>query len=170
MIETLPTAEEAQRRSAARAAGLPLSATWSEIWAKKGELPPALAIAAHDGAKREERDARQLEDAEQAEVVKLFRAWGGKVWTSSEKRKQKVTPGRPDLTVFFPARRTAVDWETKRPVGGRYSDGQLEYRKCALACGRLWGGGDLRDAEAWLIAQGWAERGPTGVLEPIRPR
>lgn len=163
--DPMPTLEEAERRRAARNAGLPLTATWREIHEKLGKASPAVVV---DQARQEERDERELEWQTQQKVVELFRAWGGRVWVRSEPRRQKLTPGAPDLVVFFPARSVAVDWETKRPVGGKYSPAQMDYRAMCEACNRLWGGGDKLDAEQWLIDQGWAERGPTGVLEPIR--
>ena len=173
MAESPLTEEEARRRMAARVAGLPLTATWREIAEKRPVLvasASSLVGVVEAGARQEERDERELEWQTQQKVVALFQAWGGDVWPTSQRKRVEIRPGLADLLVFFPKRRATLFWETKRPVGGRYSPAQLGFASSALAAGSLWGGGALDDAQRWLVEAGWAEWGPTGVLEPIAPR
>jgi hypothetical protein len=51
----------------------------------------------------DERSDRIRETEEQREVVKIFREAGCKVYTTSEPRRKKSSPGVPDLIVFWPA-------------------------------------------------------------------
>lgn len=112
-----------------------------------------------------ERDERVLEKAEQAEIVKLFRAFGCKVRTLSQPRATKQTPGFPDLYVVHRGICRAWWWESKRQVGGRFSKAQLEFAQDCVVCCVHYGHGDRYAAQQYLIALGLAEQ-IGGVLEP----
>jgi hypothetical protein len=74
----------------------------------------------------DERDSERLEKAEQLEVTKVFRAFGGRVYSLSQARASKQTPGLGDLFVVFPG--IASFWfETKRQKGARVSEVQQEF-------------------------------------------
>lgn len=129
---------EAERRQRARAEGRPLTG------------------AASVPVTREDDTAREKET--QAAVVKLFRAFGCRVYNLSQARRTKQTPGLPDLWVVHVARGLAWWWETKRPDGGRLSSAQLDFRmECAMA-DVPHGVGSLADAEDFLIALGFCRR------------
>jgi hypothetical protein len=164
------TIEEIRRKQAARAAGLPLSATWTEIAAKAGNaaLTDAERAAISQGAREERRVANKLEKQCQKEVSDLFTGFGGTVVTFSQPRATMQTEGIPDLKIFFRGRGVGLWWETKREIGGRLSSTQGDFAGWARECGELWGSGSAIEARAWLVAMRWAEWGPTGVLEPIR--
>lgn len=101
-----------------------------------------------------EVDPDALEKDEQREVMKMYRAHGCVVRNLSQARKTKQAPGLPDLFVVHRGKSHAWWHETKRPVGGRYSPAQLEFRDDMQACGVGWVGGDRRAAAAQLRAIG----------------
>lgn len=113
-------------------------------------------------------DVRRLEKAEQALVVRLFRAFGCTVRSTSQARASKVAPGLPDLLVHHRPSRRFWFWETKRPCGGALSPDQIAFAEDCAACATRCGAGALRDAEAYLLALGIAYRDAAGVLEPCR--
>ena len=113
-------------------------------------------------------DVRRLEKAEQALVVRLFRAFGCTVRSTSQARASKVAPGLPDLLVHHRPTRQFWFWETKRPQGGTLSPDQVDFAEDCEACRVAWYSGSLRDAESVLCDIGIAERGPGLVLEPRR--
>lgn len=138
-------------------------------------VPPAKADAA---ARRElgmtapvapepARDDRVLEKEEQREVVKRFRVCGFNVYSTSQARAAKVTPGIPDLWLVHCEQPIALWWETKRQVGGQHSDAQLDFAAECVRCGVPYGSGDRYDAECWLIEHELAEYAG-GVFEPRR--
>lgn len=104
------------------------------------------------------RDARILEDQEQHEITKLFLAHGFKVYSTSQKRAAKVTPGIPDLWVTRSARpgRGAIAfwWESKRQVGGKRTSGQVDFGDECAAAGVGYGFGDRYDARQFLRSLG----------------
>lgn len=119
-----------------------------------------------------ERDARVLEKAEQTEIVKLFRAHGFKVYSLSQARAAKQTPGLPDLWVTKSweitqnsggriygdgaksTRHVAFWWESKRQVGGVLSTAQQEFRDECLAAGVAHCVGDRYAARDYLTSLG----------------
>lgn len=121
----------------------------------------AIALPPEDDAAREK--------ATQADCVRVLRALGATVHTTSQSRAAKVTPGLPDIWFAFPQHRLAGWWETKRPRGGVYSDAQVAFAADCLACGIPWGGGPRAVLEAYLIERGVAVRMPGGELEATRP-
>lgn len=112
------------------------------------------------------RAASILEKAAQIEIRKRFIACGFVVYNLSQSRASKQTPGLPDLWLVHRALPIALWWESKRPVGGRFSPAQLEF---ASSCHRArigYGAGSATDAEQHLISIGRAEV-IAGVWYPI---
>ena len=143
------TIAEAERRRSRRAAGLPLSET------------PAEAAA------RIQEDDDRLERQIQVDVVNLYKAFGCQVWSHSELRKTKATPGYPDLTLLHPRRGLYFYHETKTPTG-TLEPAQVTFRSVAAACGLTVVAGGVTAAEEFLISCSIAEHAPSGSLEPRR--
>lgn len=142
---------EAERRRIRREQGLPLH-----------ETPAEAAV------RIQEEDTR-LEREIQADVVKVYRAIGCKIWSHSEPRRAKLTAGYPDLTVMHPGRRLTWYHETKTPAGS-LRPAQLEFLATAASCGVAVVVGGVRAAEEHLIGCAIAERKSGGDLEPVRGR
>jgi hypothetical protein len=100
-------------------------------------------------AERDERDARVLEKAEQAVIVKMARASGGRVYSLSQSRATKQTPGLPDLWIMYP-KWVGFWWETKRQVGGDRSPAQIEFGEECAGAGVEYGYGDRHAFAAFL--------------------
>lgn len=115
------------------------------------------------------RDPAIDEKREQAEVVKRFRAFGFHVYTLSQPRATKQTPGLPDLWCAHNTQPIAFWWETKRQVGGELSSVQVEFQAECHRCGVGHGVGDRYAADDHLILLGLAERLPDGSLYPVTP-
>lgn len=96
------------------------------------------------------------EQAVQTNVTRLFRAHGFHVYSLSQARASKQTPGLPDLWVAHQSRPVAFWFETKRSEGGRYSLAQLEFRDECERCGVGYATGDYAAAEQHLVALGFA--------------
>jgi hypothetical protein len=92
-----------------------------------------------------------LEKAEQIEIRKRFIVCGFTVYNLSQARAAKQTPGLPDLWLMHPARALALWWESKRQLGGTFSQAQRDFAAASLGCGINYGAGDRYDAERWLI-------------------
>jgi hypothetical protein len=146
--------EEARRRGERRRLGKPLAPTPVELEQREKEI-----------------DAR-LEKEIQAEVIKLYKAFGCAVYNLSQARASKQTPGLPDLVCFYEDQdkynNRSFSWwhETKTP-SGKQSDAQVEFQ---IRCRRVsvpYVLGGIRAAEEHLINFRLAER-INGVLEPIR--
>lgn len=92
---------------------------------------------------------QQLEKAEQWECVRIYRANGCEVYSTSQARAAKVSPGIPDLIVFHV--RVGAHWyhEVKRPIGGVQSSSQAEFQSQCVATGVHYILGDR--SEAWAI-------------------
>src|SRR5205823_175278 len=103
-------------------------------------------------------DAAALEKAEQAEIVKLFRAFGFTVYVTSQYRPAKVSAGIPDLIAMHQRRGVFLFWETKRSSSGRFSAEQQTFDRLCDACGIPYGAGDHLAAVEYLIARGIAVR------------
>lgn len=100
-------------------------------------------------------DPDQLEEAERVEIIRIYRAHGCKVCNLSQPRHAKyLTPGMPDLYIVRRPSREAWWHEAKRPVGGRYSPAQIEFRDDMAACSVGWVGGDRQAAIAKLRGLG----------------
>lgn len=149
LLSSADTIAEAERRRSRRAQGLPLHDT-----------PAEAAARIHEDDDRLEREI-------QADVVKLYKALGCQVWSHSELRKTKQTPGYPDLTVLHPRRRLFWCHETKTPTG-TLKPAQLEFRSVAAKCGLEVVVGGVAAAEEFLIGCSIAERASSGSLEPMR--
>lgn len=120
------------------------------------------------------RDLKIDEDEEQAEVSKLFRAYGAIVRNTSQKRPSKVAPGIADLIVMFPNYYRggfALWWEVKRQVGGEQRPDQIQFEKDCRASGWTYRLGDRYDAARYLLNLGLAEPGdgPLGIVRVHRP-
>jgi hypothetical protein len=92
-----------------------------------------------------------LEKEEQQEVIKRLRVCKFKVYSLSQARASKQTPGLSDLWCVHLVDPIAFWWETKRQVGGRHSDAQSDF---ALECRRTGVGyytGDRYEAERVLV-------------------
>ena len=112
------------------------------------------------------RDATILEKTEQGEVRKRFVPCGFKVYSLSQARAAKQTPGLGDLWIVHTVLPIALWWETKRQVGGEYSTDQRDFAAECARCGVGYGTGDRFDAEVYLIGIGRAAV-VHGVFEPI---
>lgn len=101
---------------------------------------------------------RQLEKAEQWECVRIYRAHGCEVYSTSQARAAKVSPGLPDLIVFHV--RAGAHWyhEVKRPVGGVQSSAQAEFQSHCEATGMQYVLGDRSEA--------WATLRKLGITDP----
>ena len=145
---------ESRRREDRRANGLPLSETPEEL------------------AERIVEDDARREKEIQAEIVKLYKALGCKVYNLSQPRASKQSPGLGDLWVVHLAsgwnRKGKTAWwhETKTPKG-KQSEDQREFQRECKACHVGYVLGGVLAAEEQLLAFGIAER-INGVLEPIR--
>lgn len=154
-VPDLPPSPSAAELLDAHNAGL----TLVEYRARKaGALPP------------DEGDEDRLEKAEQQECWKVFRAFGGRVYSLSQARAAKQTPGLGDGFVVFGGL-VSFWWETKRQVGGRVSSAQQTFHELCNGTGegsRHHMGG-RREAEALVISLGLAYRDEaSGALEPVR--
>jgi hypothetical protein len=143
---------------AAKADGLTL-VQWRE---KQAGAAGSVALDPDDG------DVDRLEKAEQLEVRKVFRAFGGIVHSLSQARASKQAAGLGDLFVVFEGL-ASFWWETKRQIGGRVSDAQQEFHE---RCNGVPNGsrhyiGGRKEAEDLVIALGLAYS-DDGVLEPVR--
>jgi len=92
---------------------------------------------------------KALEKAEQSECVKIYRAHGCVVYSLSQPRATKQSPGLPDLVVFAPRYRAAWWHEVKRPVGGVPSPAQVDFQQRCAECGVRYVIGDR--TVAWNI-------------------
>ena len=115
-----------------------------------------------------------LEKSEQSEVMKLYRAYGCNVYNLSQPRATKQTPGIPDLWVVRRAGEflgTAWWHETKRPVSGKPSSAQVEFREECEASGIVYRMGGLAVARQRLVDIGaarWVDGHDGGDIEPAR--
>ena len=114
---------------------------------------------------------RQLEKSEQAGGVKLLMLLGAKVYVLGTRRSRgkpcpkcgtfvdehqgtRQTPGIGDVLAFLPARdgvREPLWWEAKRPINGRLSSAQREFRDLCLAARAAHCVGSCDDLINWLI-------------------
>jgi hypothetical protein len=140
-----------------RAQGVPLALAETTARRECGLTAPSVVAA---------RDANVVEKAEQLEVTKTFRAFGFDVYSTSQYRAAKVTPGIPDLWCVHRERPIAFWMECKRQVGGRLSPAQQAFQASCIRCGVGYVAGDRHAAAEHLVALGLACR-DRGVLEPI---
>lgn len=102
-----------------------------------------------------ERKAHVLEKAEQRAVWKMAKAVGFDVYSLSQARAAKQTPGLPDLWMYRHARSPlAFWWETKRQIGGERSDAQIKFGQQCEHAGIPYGHGDRYDFAAFLEKHG----------------
>lgn len=130
--------EEAQRRDENRRLNRPLTYV--------AEQPPTA-----DDIKR----ADIGEKREQSVIVKMARVIGIHVYSTSQARAAKVSPGIPDLILAHRDRGFFGFWETKRQVGGQLSTAQCEFRDECFAGRVPWGSGDRYEFARWLAVNGF---------------
>lgn len=107
-----------------------------------------------------------MEKSEQSEVMKLYRAYGCKVYNLSQPRATKQTPGLPDLWVV---RRMHAWWhETKRPISGKPSSAQVDFRRECKVADVWYTIGGLVAARGMLVEVGAARWAEGGDIEPAR--
>lgn len=133
----------------------------------------------------------QREKYEQATIVQLLEAVGGRVYTLGTRRRRgancpacgtfvaehqgtRQTPGLCDLLVYLPRRR---DWSQLwrlllvecKAAEGRLSPAQQDFRALAIGAGVDHITGDAVAVEAWLRAQGYlkAEEPPRDLLSDL---
>ena len=100
---------------------------------------------------------KQLEKEIQANVVELLNAVGASVYRIGTKRRKgdyqgtMQTPGIPDLVAFVHCFELWI--EVKRP-GGKMSEAQKEFRRCALEKGAGHVVGGVDEVVDWLKARG----------------
>lgn len=123
-------------------------------------------VAAQQDAAAEKREAVS-EKREQAEVVKLYRAFGFEVFTTSQSRASRVSVGIPDVYAINPTKRVALWHEVKRSNGARVSQPQLRFAMLCAEAGVVHLMGDRQVARDFLVDRGIA-RLVDGVLEPVR--
>ena len=96
-----------------------------------------------------------LEKAEQHAIWKMARALGWKVYTLSQPRATKQTPGLPDLWLTATACGFAGWWETKRQVGGARTTAQEEFGEECRRARIPYGYGDRYEFASWLKRHGF---------------
>lgn len=101
-----------------------------------------------------QRDARIREKEEQAAIIKLFRAHGFTVRSTSQSRASRVALGLPDLWVTHNTKPLAFWFEVKRQSGGVLSEFQKDFAADCERCGVKCMAGDRYHAEAFLRSQG----------------
>lgn len=111
------------------------------------------------------RMAVRAEKVEQAQIVQLLRALGGKVYVSGTTRRRgdyagtMQTPGIPDVEVFLPRRdvpgkrlQLKVECKSER---GRLRPEQAEYRELCAQAGVEHVVGTLDAVIAWCVDRGY---------------
>jgi hypothetical protein len=103
-------------------------------------------------------EALRLEKHEQQEAVGLLRLCGAKVYSLSQTRNTRQTPGIPDVFAFVPLPSGEIVplWvEMKRSHRkARSSPEQVVFRLLCKLAGAQHIVGSLREVEAWAVAQG----------------
>lgn len=128
---------ESKRRADRRAKGLPIHETPEEV-----------------DQRVLEEDSR-LERQIQADVVRLYRAHGCIVYSLSQTRASKQTPGIGDIYVLNPVKKRAWWHETKTP-SGRQSPDQREFALLCHSCTVGYVLGGVEAARMHLKAIGYA--------------
>lgn len=132
---------EAERRRSARDAGRSLD-VGSVLRASSAEMD-------QDPLKRE----REIQE----EVVRQYRAFGCVVFSTSQVRRAKVTPGIPDLFVFN-CRVGRSWWHETKTAAGVHSPDQMEFAAFCQKCNEGYVTGGVGAAEEALVTFGVARR------------
>jgi hypothetical protein len=134
-----------------------------EVRTQHPELSPTAPIASQNSE-------YVLEKTEQAEIYKLFRAYGFEVMNLSQARASKQAAGLGDAFVIHKTLPIAFWFECKRSVGGELSSEQKRFRDNCIRCNVAYHSGDRRHAAALLVFHKLAVPDPTGVhgIAPIR--
>lgn len=123
--------------------------------------------AAAQKAAMAERASDELERVEQWEITKLYRTFRFDVYSTSQYRRAKITPGVPDLWVMHTELPIAFWHEVKRSKGGRFSEPQIRFREQAQRAGVGYISGDRYAARTHLITLGLAQI-IGDAIEPVR--
>lgn len=123
--------EEAQRRTARRANGLPLS---------EAPPPPDVPIA----------EADLQWQAMQRAVYRVFKAAGCDVYWLSQARATGQTPGIPDLLIFGPPGAPFMAWWESKAGRGKLSPAQQAFQRQCQRCGIRFGSGGANGAKKTL--------------------
>lgn len=137
---------------------------------EKAEARAREACGLPDPAPTPEADPRVLEKKEQHEIIKRLRVCRFKVYSLSQARASKQTPGLPDLWCAHETLPIAFWWESKRQVGGELSTAQVEFRAECERAGIPYGTGDRYAVEERLIGLGVAERQGRDFVPTARAR
>lgn len=86
----------------------------------------------------------------EAECRKVFEKAGCEVWSSSERRKQRVSAGFPDLTVFGPPGHPFHAYFECKAGRGALTEAQNRFRLHCLRTKTLHSYGGLRAAREFL--------------------
>ena len=118
-----------------------------------------------------------LEREEQAVCVKLLRACGFIVRSTSQYRASHIAEGVPDLMLHHRGLRAAGWFEVKKYKARGYhplardnwrheplSEKQVIFREDALACGQLYGCGGRAECEEFVIGLWLASRAGNGGI------
>lgn len=114
-----------------------------------------------------DRDRTKREKAIQAEVVKTYRAFGFKVYSTSQPQKALMSPGIADLHLMHPTRRVAL-WHETKTIDGKLRPDQVVFREDCIASNQLHTYGGVSAAEEMLETLGIARR-VGACLESISP-
>lgn len=97
---------------------------------------------------------RPLERHVQAGIVRLFKACGGVVYSTSQGYRHdpggtRMTPGLSDLVVFFPRLQRTLFFEVKAP-GGKRTPAQGVFAETVVHSGSSYGFGGMDAALACM--------------------
>lgn len=112
-------------------------------------------------------DQDALEAEELAEGDKWVRALRGVIYSFSQPRASKQTPGIADRLYCFPHIRIAFWWEAKSSTGRQRPD-QKNFQRDVEACGQAYVLGTSEVLKQFLVLLHLATMNPDGSLEPIR--
>lgn len=114
-----------------------------------------------------DRDRMKLEREIQSAVVATYRAFGFIVYTTSQPKQAKVTPGIPDVYAMHERRGFAL-WHETKTLEGALRPAQAEFRTLCLATKQLHTYGGVSAAEEMLESLNIARR-IGACLESISP-
>lgn len=117
----------------------------------RAEAAVRKSLGVGKSTEKSERDARILEKAEQAEIVKLFRRHGFVVRSTSQARASKIAVGFYDLFCTHKTLPIALFFDSKRQVGSVWSEAQKDFENDCHRCGILCYHGDRYEAQRILI-------------------
>lgn len=141
-----------------------ISAGAGREWAQK---QADARYGSRDSIQAKELEADALEKAHVAEGDRIVRALGGVVWSFSQPRASKQTPGIPDRKYYFPRHGLTFWWEAKAEWGEQ-SPAQKDRQREAEACREAYVCGELQTLKNYLVCLHLCTINPDGSLEPVR--